>query len=385
MRRFLPYSTQSIDEDDVRAVVEALRSPLITQGPRLSEFERALADYCGAKYAVCFSSGTAALHAAYFALGLGEGDEFITTPITFVATSNAGLFLGARPLFADVEPDTGNMDPESLRKRITPGVKLVSVVHYGGHPARMREIREVADSLGARVVEDACHALGARYMGERVGCCRFSDAAVFSFHPVKHITTAEGGAVLTNDEEVYERLLMFRNHGITRDPSRFLYEPHGGWYYEVQFLGFNYRMSELQAALGLSQLKKSEAFLKKRMELAALYGKLLRSVDGVSPPVEKDYACSSYHLYPIRLNGPYASKKEELFGLLREAGLGIQVHYIPVYWHPLYRRLGYPRGLCPKAERFYERVLSIPLHPSMDRGDVEYVVDVVDKALRRLL
>ena len=379
--RFIPYGWHYIDGEDIGAVVEVLRSGYLTQGPKLSEFERALAQYCGARFAVCFSSGTAALHAAYFALGLGEGDKFITTPITFAATANAGLYLGARPIFVDVEPDTGNIHPDLIEGALTDDCRLISVVHYAGHPVDMERIWSIARRYNLKVVEDACHALGARYRGEPVGCCRYSDAAVFSFHPVKHITTAEGGAVLTNNEEVYEKLLLFRNHGITRNTKRFLYPSHGPWYYEMQFLGYNYRMNELSAALGISQLRKLDLFVRRRREIASYYSEALSDLKGVMLPVERDYAKSSYHLYVLRLRGDFAHRKGEIFSRLREMGLGVQVHYIPVYLHPHYRRLGYTPGLCPAAEDFYRRVLSIPIYPAMSDDDLFYVVDCLRKVL----
>ncbi len=371
----IPYGRQYIDEEDIRAVVEVLRSDFITQGPKIREFETALARTCGARYAVVFSSGTSALHGAYFALGLSEGDEFVVPSITFTATANAGLYLGAKPLFADVEPDTGNIDPSSVEELISPRTRLVVAVHYAGHPADMEKIREIADRYGLKVVEDACHALGARYREFPVGSCRYADAVVFSFHPVKHITTGEGGAVLTDDEEVYEKLLMFRNHGITRDRERFIHRPEGDWYYEVQLLGHNYRMTDIQAALGISQLRKLSRFVERRREIADTYRSAFEGNPHFEIPVEKAYAYHSYHLYPVRLRD--ASQRAEVFRRLREKGLGVQVHYIPVYRHPLYRELGYREGLCPRAEEFYSRVISLPVFPAMKDEEVERVIEVV--------
>jgi len=382
MRKFIPYGRQYIDEEDIKAVLEVLKSDFITQGPKIGEFEEKLAKKVGAKYAVVFNSGTSALHAVYYALGLKEGDEFITTPITFVATANAGRFLGANPIFADVEPDTGNIDPKEVEKLITPKTRLISVVHYAGHPVDLEPIREVAQKYNLKLVEDACHALGARYKGTPIGACKYSDATVFSFHPVKHITTGEGGAVLTNDREIYEKLLMFRNHGITRDRKRFLNKPHGDWYYEMQFLAPNYRITDLQAALGISQLKKLDFFVKRRREIAQIYNETFKGNPYFDLPPERDYAFHSYHLYPVRLKPQLWEKKKEIFRKLREEGVGVQVHYIPVYWQPYYQSLGYRKGLCPKAENFYRAEISLPLYPAMEESDIEFVVEKVFKVFK---
>ncbi len=381
---FLPYSRQFIDEEDVKAVVEVLKSDFITQGPKVGEFEERLAEALGAKYAAVFNSGTSALHAAYFALGLSKGDEFITTPITFVATSNAGLFLGAKPKFCDVEEDTGNINADLLEEKVSPRTKLIVVVHYAGHPCDMERVKKIADELGIAVVEDACHALGAKYKGFKVGSCRYSDATVFSFHPVKHITTGEGGAVLTNRKDVYEKLLMFRNHGVTKREEKFTKPKEGDWYCEMQFLGFNYRMTDIQASLGISQLRKLNAFVEKRRKIAKTYTKLFENNPFFELPPEREYAYHSYHLYHLRLKDEHEGKKKELFSLLRRKGIGVQVHYIPVYLHPYYRKLGYKQGECPVAERFYRKVLSIPIFPSMEEREISYVARTLTEAFQEL-
>jgi UDP-4-amino-4,6-dideoxy-N-acetyl-beta-L-altrosamine transaminase len=374
----IPYSRQSIDEDDIKAVVEVLRSDLITQGPKVREFEAALAEYCGAKHTVVFSSGTAALHAAYFAAGIGPGEgsaapgEIITSPITFVATANAALYLGARPVFVDIEPETGNINAELIAKAITENTRAIVPVHYAGHPADLDPIHEIAKKHGLVVIEDACHALGASYKGRKIGS--LSDMTVFSFHPVKPITTGEGGAVVTNDGEFSERLRAFGTHGITKDAERFVDEPHGSWHYEMQHLGFNYRLTDIQAALGLSQLRKLDSFIKRREEIAAVYNEAFKDTAWFDLPAGREYAKSSWHLYPIRLKGGCLKRKAEIFRELRQQGLGVQVHYMPVYLQPYYRGLGYMDGPCPEAERFYGRELSIPVHQGMGDRNVKQVM-----------
>ena len=381
----IPYSRQLITQEDIEAVVEVLRSDFITQGPKIREFEEALASFCGARFAVVFSSGTAALHAAYFAAGLSAGDEFIVPAITFCATANAGVFLGARPIFCDVESDTGNLDPGELEKVVSSRTKLIVPVHYAGHPVDLEAIAEIAERKGAIVIEDACHALGAEYQGERIGSCRFSLMTVFSFHPVKPITTGEGGAVLTNSEECYRKLCMFREHGITREPAEFKHPSPGPWYYEMQFLGWNYRMTDFQAALGISQLRKLPEFIRRRRMLAELYRELLSGNPHLELPPERSYARSGYHLFPVRLKDKALLRKGELVRRLRDRGIGVQVHYLPVYSHPFYRRLGYAPGLCPQAEEFYRRELSLPLYPGLKEEDLRRVVEILNRTLEEVV
>jgi UDP-4-amino-4,6-dideoxy-L-N-acetyl-beta-L-altrosamine transaminase len=378
----IPYGRQLIHNDDIEEVIRVLRSDFLTQGPKIREFEESLADYCGCKHAVVFNSGTSALHGSYFAVGLGKEDEFITSPNTFVATVNAGLYLGATPIFGDVEEDTGNIDASRIEERITRKTKLIVPVHYSGHPAHMESIYNLAGKHNLFVVEDACHALGSKYNGQKIGTCKYSNLAVLSFHPVKHITTGEGGAILTNSEDYYGKLLAFRTHGITK--TNFLNESEGQWYYEMQLLGYNFRMTDIQAALGLSQLKKLDSFVDRRREIVKIYSEAFEGNPYFDVPVERHYAFSSYHLYAIRLKGEYKNKRRIAFSKMREKGLGVQVHYIPVYLQPYYRNLGFKKGICPQAEDFYSKEISIPLYPAMRDQDVNYVVEKIFEVFKEL-
>jgi len=381
---FIPYGRQWIDDGDIEEVVKVLRGEFITQGKTVEKFERALAEYCGAKYCVVFNSGTSALIGAYFAIGLTERDNFITSPITFVATANAGRVWGAEVRFGDVENDTGNLNPEGLEDLIDEKTKLIVPVHYAGHPVDLEGFRKLADKHNLFLIEDACHALGARYKDSKIGSAYYSDAVIFSFHPVKHITTGEGGAVLTNDTTIYKRLKLVRNHGITKDVKDFLNPPDGGWYYEQHFLGFNFRLTDFQSALGLSQLKKLDFFVKRRREIASAYNELFKDNPYFDLPPERNYAFHSYHLYPIRLKDPYKHLKREIFSKLREAGLGVQVHYIPVYRQPYYRNLGYRNFTLPNAEDFYRREISLPIFPAMDDRTVREVAERVFRVFESL-
>ena len=299
--------------------------------------------------------------------------------MTFAATSNAGLYLGAKPVFVDIEPDTGNIVPDLIEKKITEKTKFISVVHYAGHPVNMGKIKQIADKYNLKVVEDACHALGAKYEGIKIGSCKYSDMTVFSFHPVKHITTGEGGTVLTNNKDLYEKLLMFRSHGITKDNNKLFNREKSDWYYEMQFLGYNYRITDFQCALGMSQLKKLDKFINRRREIVKIYNNAFKNNPYFDIPVEKKYAFHAYHLYPIRLKDKYKSKKKEIFHKLRENAIGVQVHYIPVYWHPYYKNLGYNKGLCPISEKFYNQEISLPMYPSLSKDDVKYICNKIKK------
>jgi UDP-4-amino-4,6-dideoxy-N-acetyl-beta-L-altrosamine transaminase len=381
----IPYGRQTVEEEDIQAVVDVLRSDWLTQGPTVDAFEEALAAYCGARYAVACTSGTSALHLAYQAAGLKAGDLVMTSPNTFAATGNAALFLGAKPLFADIDPATFNLSPSRVEETLLDlrsersDLKAIVPVHYAGTPCDMESIAKIAERHRLLVIEDGCHALGASYAGEKVGGLS-SDMTVFSFHPVKTITTGEGGAIVTNHEEYYKRLKRLRSHGIER--THFGEASHGPWYHEIQELGYNYRMTDLQAALGLSQLKKIDRFVARKREIVALYHAAFKGNPYFDLPVEVAGASSAYHLYPIRLKDSFKSQRKEIFSRLREEGLGVQVHYLPVYWHPIYQKLGYRKGLCPVAEDFYQREITLPLFPSMSQEEVTYVIETVRRVFR---
>ncbi len=372
----LPYGRQWIDDNDIEAVTAALHSDYLTTGPRVAEFEEALAARCGAAYAVVFNSGTSALHAAYDALGLGPGDEFITSPITFAATANVGMYLGAKPVFADVNPTTGLLDPASVRNCITNKTKAIVPVHYAGQPCDMDSLQRLAADHGLAIIEDAAHALGATHGEHRVGACSHSAMAMFSFHPVKHITSGEGGAITTNEKLYYDRLRLFRSHGITR--SDFFEKEDGPWYYEMQQSGLNYRLTDFQAALGLSQLSRLDFFLQRRRAIAAHYRSALGDIaQHISLPAEPAYGTHSYHLFPLLLRGAAVQRRAALFTRLREGGIGVQVHYLPVYRHPFYRERGFDRRVCPNADDFYAAEISIPMFPAMQDEDVNRVAEAL--------
>lgn len=371
----IPYGNHWIDEDDIQAVVDVLRSDYITQGPKIFEFEKKLSLYCGSKYTVAFNSGTSALHAAYFSLNVRQGSEFITSPISFVSTANAGLYLNLKPIFCDVETGTGNIDVTQIESLINEKTKFIVPVHYSGHPADMDKIYGIAQKYNLNIIEDAAHAFGAKYKNKPIGSCQYSDMTILSFHPVKHITTGEGGAVLTNNQDYYKKLLMFRTHGITKDD--FKYESPGEWYYEQHYLGYNYRMTDIQAALGISQLKKVDIFIKKRHNIAQKYNEAFSNNPFFSIPLEKEYAFSSFHLYFIRLKDSFKKDKLYVFNYLRERGIGVQVHYIPIYYHPFYEKIGFKSGICPNAENFYNSVLSIPIFPLMTNSDIDKIISIL--------
>ena len=378
--KFIPYGRQWIDEDDIKAVVEVLRGDYLTTGPKIKEFEESLTQYTGAKYAVAISNGTAALHAACFAAGIKEGDEVITTPITFAASANCVLYMGAKPVFADINPRTYNIDPDEIRSKVTERTKAIIPVHFTGQPCDMDEILKIAQEYNLIVIQDGAHAIGAEYKGKKIGS--IGDMTTFSFHPVKHITTGEGGAITTNNEELYKELILFRTHGITRDKDVLL-KDEGPWYYEQQCLGYNYRITDIQAALGISQLDKLEGFLALRREYVKRYNEAFSAVNEIDLPYQLEDINSAWHLYIIKLKlERLGCGRRQVFDELKERGIGVNVHYIPVYYHPYYRQLGYNKGLCPRAEELYERIITLPLFPKMEREDIEYVISNVKEVIQ---
>ena len=378
--KLLPYGRQSLDDADVQAVVEVLKSDWLTTGPKIGEFEERFAAWVGARHAVSFSSGTAALHGAAFAAGLGPGDEAITTPMTFCATANCILYQGATPVFADVSPDTLNIDPQEVSQKITSRTKAIIAVDYAGHPAALDELGELAKVQVQRalLIEDACHALGAEFRGKRVG--GIADMTVFSFHPVKHLTTGEGGMVATNDARLAETLRRFRNHGISSEARE--RRESGQWFYEMVLLGFNYRLTDIACALGLSQLDKLAANLARRREIAAQYAEAFRDLPAIVVPAVRDGVNPAWHLYPVRLKlEALAVGRGEIFRALRAENIGVNVHYIPVHQHPYYRERFTLKESYPVAEDAYERLISLPMFHGMTDADVGDVVRAVTKVI----
>lgn len=354
--------------------METLKSDFLTTGPKVSEFEKKLAEYVGAKYAVAVSNGTAALHIACLAAGIHEGDEVITTPLTFAASSNCVLYCGGKTVFADVDTKTYNIDPEDIKRKITDKTKAIIPVHLSGQPCDMDAIHRIAEEYGLTVIEDAAHAIGAEYKGRKIG--GLSDMTEFSFHPVKHVTTGEGGAVTTNSEELYQKLLLFRTHGITRNPE-LLTQNDGGWYYQQLELGYNYRITDIQCALGISQLKKLDRSLARRREIARKYDEAFGKVPGLTVPYQAPEGLNSYHLYILQFN---SVDRKEAYNRLQEAGIHVNVHYIPTYTFPYYRTHGYADTCCPNAERIYSRMLSIPMYYGLTDEQIDYVIENVIRA-----
>jgi perosamine synthetase len=381
--KFLPYGRQSLDEDDIQTVAEVLRSDWLTTGPKVGEFEERFAVWVGAKHAVSFSSGTAALHAAAFAGGLGPGDEAITTPMTFCATANCVLYQGAKPVFADVSADTLNLDPGEVAKRISPHTKAILAVDYAGHPADLDALRSLAGQKNLLLIEDACHALGANYHGRRVG--GIADMTVFSFHPVKHLATGEGGMVTTHDAPRAEILRRFRNHGISSEPRQ--RQKSGEWLYEMVLLGFNYRLTDIACALGISQLGRLEANLTRRRQIAAEYMIAFSDLPALEVPAVRQGVDPAWHLFPIRIRTEKLSaSRPEIFRALRAENLGVSVHYVPVHMHPYYRnQFGYRGGEYPVAENAYQRLISLPMFHGMSDRDVEDAVAAVRKVITHFL
>lgn len=378
---YLPYGKQSIDENDIQEVIEVLRGDYLTTGPYIPRFEQAIADYVGAKYAVAFSNGTAALHGACFAAGIGKGDEVITTPMTFAASSNCVLYQGGIPVFADIDQRTYNLNPTEIANHITSRTKAIIPVDFTGQPADLHAIMKIAKEKNLVVIEDAAHALGAVYKDKKIGS--ISDMTMFSFHPVKHITTGEGGIITTNNKEFYEKLVQFRSHGITRNPDQMI-NNRDPWYYEMQSLGFNYRMTDIQAALGVSQLKRLDKFIRKRKDFVEKYNEAFKDMEEIIVPYQAEFVDSSWHLYIIRLNlNKLNVTRKKIYEDLTELNIGVNVHYIPVYYHPHYQNLGYAKGLCPITEKLYEEMITLPLFPSMEDQDCDDVIHAVKEVIKR--
>lgn len=379
MSDVIPYGRQFIDEEDVEAVAAVLRSDYLTTGPAIEAFEDGLREATGATYAVALNSGTSALHAMYFGAGIGPGDEIITSPMTFTATANAALYLGASVRFADVDR-TGNIDPALVEQEVGARTKAVVAIDYTGQPSDYRALREVTDRHGISLLADAAHSLGASDHDRPVGT--LADATELSFHPVKQITTAEGGAVVTDDPDIAARASRFRSHGIIRDPAAM--ERHeGAWFYEQHELGYNYRLTDVQAALGSSQLRRLRAFVTRRRAIAARYDAAFADIGAVELPVVRGGADPAWHLYVVLVREP--SRRRAFFDRLRALGLGVQVHYIPVYLHPFYRRLGFTAGLCPNAEDWYARCVSLPIFPRLTDAEVDTVIERVHEAAHDVL
>ena len=376
MSNFISYGRQCLDEDDIQVVIDTLRSPNLTQGPKIAEFEHEIADYVGVKYAVAFCNGTAALHGACYAAGIGDGDEVITSPITFAASANCVRYVGGTVVFADIDAVTYNIDPLQITAKITDKTKAIIPVDFTGQPTDIDEIMAIANKHNLVVIEDGAHSLGATYKGRKVGTT--AHMTMFSFHPVKPITTAEGGIIVTDNEEYYKKLLKFRSHGIEQVPYS---AEDGGWYYEMTDLGYNYRITDLQAALGVSQLKKLDAFIARRQEIAAMYTEAFKDVEGITVPKQLDDTASGWHLYMVQLE---TADRKQVFDAMRLANIGVHVHYIPVYWHPYYRKLGYEKGLCPLAEAWYEKALTLPLHPGLTNNEVGKVIKTLKEVIKNV-
>ena len=394
--QYIPYGKQYLDKKDLDELTQVFYSDWITQGPKIEEFEQKFADYVGADYAVACSNGTAALHLTCLANNIQEGDIVLSSPISFVASMNCALYCGAKPAFADIDPNSKCISPDSienvLSKISTP--KMIIPVHYSGYSCDMDKIHGLAKDIGAIVIEDACHALGATYTDKTdrtvgIGSCKHSDATVFSFHPVKHITTGEGGMITTNNKDLYEKMLLFRSHGITKQENNFLHSSFtvnecGQWYYEMQELGFNYRITDLQCALGISQLQKLPDFLKKRRKIVDTYNKAFQDTECVDYIKEQEGIQSAWHIYPINLKGKLKNKRRKAFEYLRKEQIGVNVHYIPIHLQPYYmKNFGFKKGDFPVAEDFYDTTITLPVFPTMTDNETNRVIKAVFKVVEQ--
>ena len=381
----IPYGRQDITPADIKAIIEVLESDFLTQGPQVRKFESAIAKYCNAKHAVAVNSATSALHLACLSLGLGDGDWLWTSPVTFVASANCGIYCGAKVDFVDIDSSTYNLCPKALKKKLIQAEKsgklpkIIIPVHLAGQPCDMKAISELSKEYGFKIIEDASHAIGGRYLGESIGGCKYSDITVFSFHPVKIITTGEGGMALTNSPKLAERMSLLSSHGITRDPSQMTHESDGEWYYQQVDLGFNYRMTEMQAALGLSQLGRLDYYVSRRHEFAARYNELLKDLQLVIP-YQHDDGYSAFHLYIIRIKNQ--NKHKQVFEYLRKEGIAANLHYIPVHTQPYYQQTGVTFTDLTQAEEYYKGAISLPLYPTMTVAQQDFVISSLRKALQ---
>ena len=372
----IPYGRQTIEDDDIEEVVKVLRSDFLTTGPRAEELEQSVKNYTGAKYAVAISNGTSALHAACYAAGIGPGDEVITTPLTFAASANCVKYCGGTPVFADVDLNTYNIDPEDIRRKITDKTKAIIPVHLAGQPCDMDAIHQIAKEHNLIVIEDGAHALGSVYKGKKVGT--LSDMTTFSFHPVKPITTGEGGMIMTDDPALYQKLFLFRSHCVTKDPALMSENP-GPWYYQQLDLGYNYRITDIQCALGVSQMRKLDRFLARRRELVERYNQIFADWEDIVTPYQLPNTISGWHLYIVQIRN---HDRLAVFEKLREAGIGVNVHYIPVYKHPYYQQNGYKDVYCPNAEEIYAHMISLPLYPGLTNEQQDTVIEILRNILK---
>ena len=382
----IPYGKQDITQDDIDAVVNVLKSDFLTQGPCVPKFEKEVSKYCGAKYAVAVTSATSALHLACLSLGLGNGDWLWTSPVTFVASANCGLYCGAKIDFVDIDPATYNLCPNALKKKLVQAKelgelpKIVVAVHLCGQSCDMKAIHALSEEYGFKIIEDASHAIGGKYLNEPIGNCNYSDITIFSFHPVKIITTGEGGIALTNNSKLAEKMSLLRSHGIIRDSNLMTHEADGEWYYQQIDLGFNYRMTDMQAALGVSQLERLDTYVSRRHEIATRYNQLLKNLPLLVPYQDND-GYSAYHLYVIRLENRI--KHKQVFECLRKNGIGVNLHYIPVYHHPYYEAMGFQKSYCEEAENYYNEAISLPMYATLSEADQDRVVSVLREALNQ--
>jgi UDP-4-amino-4,6-dideoxy-N-acetyl-beta-L-altrosamine transaminase len=385
--KFIPYGCQNISEEDINAVVDVLRSEFLTQGPVVPAFEQKVKDYVGVDHAVAVNSATSALHIACLALDLGKGDSLWTSSITFVASANCAIYCGANIDFIDIDPKTYNLCPVSLKSKLEKAErenklpKIIVAVHLCGQSSDMKAIHDLSKKYGFHIIEDASHAIGGRYNNEQIGNCKYSDIAIFSFHPVKIITTGEGGMALTNSRKLYEKLLLLRSHGITRDPNQIINKSQGSWYYEQISLGYNYRMTDIHAALGISQLKRIDHFIASRHKIAERYDKLLKNLPLTIPYRDKN-CISSYHLYIIRLDIKNIKSTHKLvFENLRKKKILVNLHYIPIHFHPFYKAMGFSLGDYPEAEKYYNEAISLPIYPELSTKDQDYIVKSIKESL----